>query len=393
MMPRVVCSHGFLGQRSLRPERSASCLALLLLLAGAAEAAAPRIELYTMGRGDELFTMWGHAAICVVDPEVPGGGLCYNYGTTDFSRPIGLSWDVVRGEAEFWVSVSDRPSMILGFEADRRTIYRQLVPLPAERAFELALHLDHDAAPENRVYIYNHFLDNCSTRPRDLIDAASGGALRALDFAEGYTYRHYAAEGLGSASWVLVPGSDYLMGRWVDQQISTYDAMFVPSVLREGVERAFGARPEVVYRRSLPEPSADVRGARRLAWLVVWSFLAALAISARAGAFRIVAFGPLLLTGLGALLFFAALVSRLPELEVNELLAVFLPLDFLLLSSRARVAAVYASFRVVALAVVAALAALGWFVQPLWPFWTLALGVVMIASLATRWHQRRPRAA
>ena len=68
--------------------------------------AEPRIELYTMGRDEALFTKFGHAALCVVDDTRPGGGLCYNYGTTDFSRPVGLSWDVVRGRAKFWVSVS-----------------------------------------------------------------------------------------------------------------------------------------------------------------------------------------------------------------------------------------------------------------------------------------------
>ena len=46
----------------------------------------PLIDVYTMGPGDELFSRFGHAAICVIDTQSPLGR-CYNYGTADFSTP------------------------------------------------------------------------------------------------------------------------------------------------------------------------------------------------------------------------------------------------------------------------------------------------------------------
>ena len=56
--------------------------ALLLPLLLAPALAAPRVFLYTMGHGEDLFTRYGHATICVrLTGETSGD--CYGYGYTD----------------------------------------------------------------------------------------------------------------------------------------------------------------------------------------------------------------------------------------------------------------------------------------------------------------------
>ena len=44
---------------------------------------------------------------------------------------------------------------------------------------QIAKSLGTNVLPENRFYRYHHYNDNCSTRPRDIIDAAIGGQLKA----------------------------------------------------------------------------------------------------------------------------------------------------------------------------------------------------------------------
>jgi hypothetical protein len=359
----------------------------LLTLTGVARAAPPTIELYTIGLGDDLFNKFGHAALCVVGPDYQGGGICYNYGTADFSRPIGLSWDVVRGRAEFWVSTADMVTMIYGFESQDRTIYRQVLPLDPDSAEALAKNLARDASPENRTYIYNHFLNNCSTKPRDLIDEATKGAL-SRDGAAAGTFRELALPGLASFSWALVPGTDWLMGRWVDHPIGTYEAMFLPRYLREVVEKRLGAVPSIVYERRAPLEPPDVEGARGEFWLIVVAFVLATGIAVVFGPPRVSA-GARKLTALvlalpALLLLLAAIVSGLPELKVNELLLVTVPLDWVLFSSRDRLVFLYASIRLVALLGVALLVFAGVFIQPLWPFWVLAFGSLLCVALRTR---------
>jgi hypothetical protein len=88
------------------------------------------------------------------------------------------------------------------------------------------------------------------------------------------------------------------------------------------------------------------------------------------------------------LLAFAAAVPALPELQRNELLLVFFPLDFFLGSRNLRFVTNYATMRLALLALVAVLAVLGALLQPLWPFWILSAGIVGAIRLSVRGARR-----
>jgi hypothetical protein len=372
--------------------RRAALASLVLAVAQSLHAAGPRIDLYTMGPGDDIFSKFGHAALCV-----SGGAsketFCYNYGTSDFSRPVGLGWEVIRGRALFWVGVSDRETMIASFELEDRTIYRQRLPLTDEQAASLARILEEDALPENRAYVYNHYLENCSTRPRDHVDGVTGGALQRVRLPGIGTYRDYAAEGLSRASPLLVPLSDFLMGRWVDHPIDAHAAMFIPDVLREGVESALRAPPELVYERSGPALPSRVKGARTasLAASIAAALFCLLSLRFFPRARRLLPkLGGVLLGSLGALLLVAAVVSVLPELRRNELLLVFFPLDFVLVSSNRAFARSYTTMRLSILALVAALRGVGILIQPLWPFWIVSAAVLASIRISSRPYTSGP---
>ncbi len=369
--------------------RTATLASLVLAAAPLLHAEGTRIDLYTMGPGDDLFSKFGHAALCVSGrTEIP---ICYNYGTSDFSRPIGLGWEVVRGRSQFWVSVSDLETMIASFEIEDRTIYRQALPLKGREADKLALALEHDALPENRAYVYNHFLENCSTRPRDHIDRATGGLLRRARLPERRTYRDYGTEGLSRASALLVPAGDFLMGRWVDRPIDAYAAMFIPDVLRDSVASTLDAAPVTVYERTGPEFPYRVQSGRLAilvaAILVAGVFLGSLLFDPKKQ--RVLRrLGAAILGTLGTLLLAAALVSVLPELRRNELLLVFFPLDFLMMSANRAFVASYSTMRIVVLVLVAVLRILGILLQPLWPFWLIAAAIVVSIRISSSFKAR-----
>src|SRR3989304_4438132 len=115
----------------------AALAGLVVASAQSLSAAGTRVDLYTMGRGGDFLSTFGPAALCVSGGGAPAEGVCYNYGTSDFSRPIGLGWEVVRGRSRFWVSVSDLETMIAFFESEDRTIYRQRLPLTEKQAVSL----------------------------------------------------------------------------------------------------------------------------------------------------------------------------------------------------------------------------------------------------------------
>jgi hypothetical protein len=321
-----------------------------------------------MGNGDSPFAKFGHAAMCVFD-ELDPEGVCFNYGTSDFTHPVRLGWGVLRGRATFWVSTSRADRMIAAYRREDRTLWRQALPLAPASAAGLARALRADLAPDRRNYDYLFFGDNCSTRLRDHLDRATGGLLRlGADEPLSETYRDRVRRAFASAPGLLV-ASELFLGRVADRQPTIWEAMFLPEVLREEVSRRLGVAAEVIYQRRGPAPAGDPStGMRLLTWLAL--ALALLTAAAHAPRRRSLRRAALVLSGvtlglLAAGVDFLAIASTLPELTHNELLLVLLPTDLLLVFLDGRRLRVYLVARLGLLLVVSLAGALGLLAQPL----------------------------
>lgn len=331
-----------------------------------ADLTAPVIDVYTMGPGDDLFSRFGHAAICVTDAQSPLGR-CYNYGTADFSTPGPLTWSFVRGRAQFWVSVVPQPYMAAVYAKEDRTLWRQRLPLPPDTARRLAQRLHAADVREATFYLYHHFNDNCTTRIRDLIDEATGGVLRqGAMVPSDPPLRRYVHAGFAGQPLLLV-FTDLLLGRPSDRPTTRWQGMFLPELLRRELESRLAATPVVMYARRQPLHIGSSLGG---SWLLVPGGLLLLLAAAGLTRRRPRLAKGLVGVGLG---FFGLLVSglaacaALPELRYNEALLVCLPTDLLLLFLPVRWAAAYARLRLVGLAACAAAVAAGLLIQPLWP--------------------------
>jgi hypothetical protein len=361
--------------------RGLGLLLMLLAMSRRAEAApSAQIDVYTMGPGDDLFSRFGHAAICVTD-ELSPQGRCYNYGTADFSTPGPLTWGVIRGDGQFWVSVVSLPRMMLLYQLEDRTLYRQRLPLSDAQTAAIVTALHRADRPEQTLYNYRHFDDNCTTRIRDLVDEVTGGALRRGNLDKRFApLRARVYDGFAAAP-LLSTLSQLVLGRRVDAPITGWDSMFLPDVLRAELASHLLAAPEVVYQRqrSLPPPS-------NLPPLLFWSLLAlGLVFLSRLG--RVGRIATLAVLTLCALVPWSLLVvARLPELRVNEALLVLWPTDFVFL--QARYSPLYARLRLAGLVGVIVGKLLGILVQPLWGLWLLASLPLLSVWQATT----RPRA-
>ncbi len=326
-------------------------LAIVLLLS-APVAAAPRISVYTMGPGAELFSTFGHAAICVEQR-------CYNYGTADFATPLPLTWSFVRGRARFWVSLLDERSMLAYYASENRAVWRQTLPLDDDAATRLAAALEASTDERVKYYRYHHFDDNCTTRIRDLVDDAAGGTLKREARDTGLSFRQWARQGF-AGHWPLLFAVDLLLGRSSDRRTSSWDAMFLPSVLRVELATRLHAPPVMVVRSTRPPPDgAPWLG--ELAFIVGGLLLALLiAFGRRAG----LAASGVVLGIIGVILWSLFALSTFPELVRNENLMIFWPTDLLLGLLPRRQLSRYLDARLLVLATVG-LAHLGLLVQPL----------------------------
>ncbi|NMC72613.1 MAG: DUF4105 domain-containing protein, partial [Myxococcales bacterium] len=339
----------------------------------ATPAGVPQVTLYTIGPGDEAVEKFGHATLCLRYPADPRHEtVCYDYGTASFDRPLRLAWGFLRGAGEFWVSTDYERVTLVRYTLDDRTIWRQDLPLTDEQARRVEQQLLADTADRSWRYAYQIYQDNCSTRIRDILDAAVGGAWRARTAVEpeptGRTFREL---GLGPLAEhpAIVAFLELTLARAADVPISRWESMFRPDRLRLEVERFFGAPPVMVRRQQGPEYRQELGwGATPYFLFLTVLFALPLAVARWEGRGERVALGvaivPLVLIAL--VVWFVTWVTRIPEGRFNELMVVFLPLDLALLFLDERWRRWYARIRVAELALVSLLLAVGALRQPMW---------------------------
>ncbi|MGZ3438507.1 MAG: lipoprotein N-acyltransferase Lnb domain-containing protein [Polyangia bacterium] len=351
-------------------------LALVVSALPSVARAAPMIDVYTMGVGDELFSAFGHAAICVTDGEAPRGR-CYNYGTADFTTPVPLTWNFIRGRALFWVSTTDVPHMLHYYASVGRAVWRQTLLLTSDEATRVAVALDASAQEGTKYYRYHHFNDNCTTRIRDVLDRATFGRLSKERIDRKKSFREWAREGFAGDVPMLVV-NDLLLGRPADRRTDSWQAMFLPSELRAEMERRFGARPILVVAGQ-PRPPLGRTWLGLAAFAIAGAILALLVlVNLRLGR----ALVAIKLGTIGIILWLLAVLSTFPELTRNELLLSFWPTDVALPWLGRR----YLNVRLIVLGLVI-VGHLGLLVQPLAPT-LLALLPMLALRFATRTSSR-----
>ncbi|HEX6833046.1 MAG TPA: DUF4105 domain-containing protein, partial [Rudaea sp.] len=137
-----------------------------------------------------------------------------------------------RGRMLYRIAVSDPADDYPVYREEGRWIVRQDLNLQPEQRAHLRDFLEWNARPENRWYRYDYFRANCSTRVRDALNDAVGGAIRAQTIApsRGFTYRMDALRLMRPDPLVML-GIDAGLGPLADRRLTYWDESFVPAEL------------------------------------------------------------------------------------------------------------------------------------------------------------------
>jgi len=226
-----------------------------------------------MQPGTIFFERFGHDAIVVVDP-VTGAATSYNFGFFDPDEPDFIA-NFVYGHMRYRLQALPFADDMAYYREVGRGVSIQWLDLDPGQATALAAALAENARPENAVYRYDYFTDNCSTRVRDALDRALGGALRRQlsGRSRGNTFRDDAVRLASPAPWMWL-GFDLGLGPAADRANSLWDDAFVPMRLADvlaGVRRDDGrplvtATEQVLPHRLAPEPPEAPR--RWWPWLL-----------------------------------------------------------------------------------------------------------------------------
>lgn len=185
------------------------------------------VYLMTMGHGDEIWERFGHNAIRIID-AARGTDSVYNWGTFDFHQPNFLR-RFLTGNTLYWMEGEGWPETLEKYRYLNRSVWQQELDLtPAER---LAMRdfLAWNARPENRNYRYDYYLDNCSTRVRDVIDRIVGGQLEPILTGRltNTTYRFHTQR-LFRLDRAVATGTNIGLGQVADRPISAWAESFLP---------------------------------------------------------------------------------------------------------------------------------------------------------------------
>jgi len=208
------------------------------------ELSGPEVYLLTCGPGTETYSVYGHSALRIVDPE-KGTDLVYNWGVFDFSTP-NFAWKFAKGRLDYMLDTESYDYFLRTYFLEKRWVISQKFNLSQNEIKRLSALITENLKPGNVRYRYDFIYDNCSTRIRDLIEKAAGDSLlypQTENTKDVPTFRDLTGEFQKGYPWLRF-GVDLLMGSPVDKKALFRDRMFLPLYLQSGLSSLILRRPD-----------------------------------------------------------------------------------------------------------------------------------------------------
>jgi uncharacterized protein DUF4105 len=221
-----------------------------------------QVSLITYTPGEELYQAFGHSAIRVRD-DLLGLDRLYNYGVFDFETP-NFYGKFVHGDLRYQLAVSSSEEEIRVVGANGQGVTELPLNLSPSQRQGLFEALEINLLPENRFYQYDFILDNCSTRPRDMIERITGSPVTVRDAGK-QTFRDMLDPYFTRIPWAGL-GVSLLMGARIDRPASPREACFLPADLERAVESSKNGNQNLAAERKVIFPPAILAGS--------WPFLA-----------------------------------------------------------------------------------------------------------------------
>ena len=197
--------------------------------------AAPRVDLISIGVGAEMYAVFGHAAIRVVQPD--GTDTAYNFGGVDMQQPN--FWTrLIQGRMEAFLDVTPYSELLLKYSGEDRTIVGRTLALTPNEARRLVARLDAIAASDEKTYLYHHIYDNCTTRAAGVFDEVLGGRLKQQgNYPVAGTHRDWILDRIHDRP-LLYLAMDLAGNGMGDVPITAWDTIFIPEALDRVIDGA-----------------------------------------------------------------------------------------------------------------------------------------------------------
>ena len=186
-----------------------------------------RISVLTASPGDDLYAAFGHTAIRVFDPGTRLD-LVFNYGT--FVVDEGFYVRFVRGRMDYRLDVQQFGRFQSPYLRQGRALHEQVLNLSQEDVRSLVTYLEWNAQPENQVYAYDFFRDNCATKIIAVLGAVFGDRFDAHCLPSDSTYLEALRPYTAGHPWSAF-GMELILGAEASSPMPSCGHSFLPDVL------------------------------------------------------------------------------------------------------------------------------------------------------------------
>ena len=323
-------------------KRTILCLLTALMLMSQTAAAdngkqadSIRISLLTCMPRPYVYSLYGHTAIRY-ENLTQGIDIAINYGIFSFSKP----YFVLR----FVFGLTDYE---MGIEYCG--VIQQTLNLTDKEKAAIAEAIDKNYLPENRVYRYNYFYDNCTTRARDIILDNINGKVVFENEANPYpSFRELIHQYNERHRWARF-GNDLLLGVKADRPTTFGEQQFLPKNLSKDISHAViydkdGSKRKFVESETwvLPVTSDSGSDSFPVSPIVCLGVLAALVVAIttieamRKANYWLTDTIMMFLTGACGLILFAMIFSQHPTVSLNLQILLLNPLNLVFLWSASK---------------------------------------------------------
>ena len=206
-----------------------------------------QISILTAAPSDEaVFTLYGHTAVRVKD-SLHKIDLVFNYGIFDFSKP-NFIYRFTKGENDYKLAAYNFQHYIIEYQMRGSEVTEQVLNFTPDEINKVWNALYINVQPENCVYRYNFFFDNCATRPVAIVEEQVDGKIKYNNPPEPQTFRDLINYCTRNNSW-LTFGCDLALGSPTDRVATPHEMMFLPVYLKEEFDKATIVNPDGTERK------------------------------------------------------------------------------------------------------------------------------------------------
>lgn len=187
-----------------------------------------KFSILTIGKGQELHSLFGHTALRIAD-EKNGFDIVYNFGYFDFNTP-NFYLKFVKGDLLYHAEIEQYYQLLAYYQYFDRSIAEQELNLTVNQKQQLFDKLNRIALTNERFYIYKFIDDNCTTRVQNAVAEVANVSLEKVD-DKAVSYRHIINNYLGDRYFEKL-GINIIFGTRVDQKA---EQLFLPDELFQSI--------------------------------------------------------------------------------------------------------------------------------------------------------------